>query len=40
MTAEDREHDTWLEEEERQEKRDARYRSMDILQGIPPTEPE
>ena len=34
------ERDTWLEEEERQEKRDARYRSMDILQGIPTEDEE
>ena len=29
------ERDTWLEQEERNEKRASRYRAMDILQGIP-----
>jgi hypothetical protein len=40
MNSDERERDTWLEEEERQEKRAAKHRATDILQGIPPTEPE
>ncbi len=40
MNADERERDTWLEQEERQEKRAAKYRSMDILQGIPTEDEE
>jgi hypothetical protein len=35
MNSDERERDTWLEQEERDEKRASRFRAMDILQGIP-----
>jgi len=34
------ERDTWLEQEERNEKRAAKHRAMDILQGIPTEDEE